>query len=93
MLKRSIRRFAMAGSMVRRSLPTNYTSPTSASPPDDFLKELRKNKNAETFFKTLNEANVHSIVYRLETAKQPETRERRMKTILAMMERGKAFHP
>ena len=83
----------MAGSMVRRSLPTNYTSPTSASPPDDFLKELRKNKNAETFFKTLNKANVYSIVYRLETAKQPETRERRMKTILAMMEQGKAFHP
>ena len=55
--------------------------------------DAKKNKNAETFFKTLNKANVYSIVYRLETAKKPETRERRMKTILAMMEQGKAFHP
>ena len=70
-----------------------YTSPRSATPPDDFLKELSKNKKAATFFKTLNKANIYSIVYRLETAKKPETRERRMKTILAMMEQGKAFHP
>jgi uncharacterized protein YdeI (YjbR/CyaY-like superfamily) len=70
-----------------------YASSRSATLPEDFLKELSKNKNAEAFFKTLNKANVYSIVYRLETAKKPETREKRMKTILAMMEQGKAFHP
>jgi uncharacterized protein YdeI (YjbR/CyaY-like superfamily) len=72
---------------------TAYGSSRSATPPEDFLKELSKNKKAEAFFKTLNKANVYSIVYRLETAKKPETREKRMKTILAMMEQGKAFHP
>jgi uncharacterized protein YdeI (YjbR/CyaY-like superfamily) len=72
---------------------TAYSSSRSASPPEDFLKELSKNKQAEAFFKTLNKANIYSIVYRLETAKKPETREKRMKTILAMMEQGKAFHP
>lgn len=70
-----------------------YPSSRTASPPEDFLKELRKNKKAEAFFKTLNKANVYAIVYRLETAKKPETREKRMKTILAMMEQGKSFHP
>jgi len=70
-----------------------YASPRSATPPEDFLQELSKSKKAEAFFKTLNKANVYSIVYRLETARKPETRERRMKTILAMMEQGKAFHP
>ena len=70
-----------------------YASSRSATPPEDFLQELRKNKKAEAFFKTLNKANVYAIVYRLETAKKPETREKRMKTILAMMEQGKAFHP
>ncbi|MFJ3044894.1 YdeI family protein [Herbaspirillum chlorophenolicum] len=70
-----------------------YSSFRSASPPEDFLTELSKNKKAEAFFKTLNKANVYSIVYRLETAKKPETREKRMKMILAMMEQGKAFHP
>lgn len=69
-----------------------YASSRSASPPEDFLKQLSKNEKAEAFFKTLNKANVYAIVYRLETAKKPETRERRMKTILAMMEQGKAFH-
>ena len=72
---------------------TAYASPRSAAPPVDFLKELRKNKKAAAFFKTLNKANVYAIVYRLETAKKPETRDKRMKAILAMLEQGKAFHP
>jgi uncharacterized protein YdeI (YjbR/CyaY-like superfamily) len=70
-----------------------YRSSRSASPPQDCLRELSKNKKAAEFFKTLNRANVYAIVYRLETAKKPETREKRMQTILAMMEQGKAFHP
>ena len=72
---------------------TAYASSRDAAPPEDFLKELSKSKKAEAFFNTLNKANVYSIVYRLETAKKPETREKRMKMILAMMEQGKAFHP
>ena len=70
-----------------------YVSPKNAVAPEDFLKELAKNKKAKTFFESLNRANVYSIVYRLQTAKKPETRERRMKVILAMMEQGKSFHP
>jgi uncharacterized protein YdeI (YjbR/CyaY-like superfamily) len=70
-----------------------YASQRDARPPDDFLKELDKNKKAKAFFATLNKANVYSIVYRLHTAKKPETRERRMKMILAMMAQGKKFHP
>jgi uncharacterized protein YdeI (YjbR/CyaY-like superfamily) len=70
-----------------------YSSPRNAVAPDDFLKELAKSKKAQAFFEALNRANVYSIVYRLETAKKPETRARRMKMILAMMKQGKAFHP
>ena len=70
-----------------------YASSRSAAPPEDFLKELRKNKKAAAFFKTLNKANVYAIVYRLETAKKMETREKRMTMILDMMAQGKAFHP
>jgi uncharacterized protein YdeI (YjbR/CyaY-like superfamily) len=70
-----------------------YCSPRNADPPKDFLQELAKNKQAEAFFKSLNRANLYSIVYRLTTAKKPETRERRMKLILAMMAQGKSFHP
>jgi uncharacterized protein YdeI (YjbR/CyaY-like superfamily) len=70
-----------------------YDSIKKAVPPADFLKELAANQKAEAFFKTLNKVNVYSIVYRLQTARKPETRAKRMKMILAMMDQGKAFHP
>jgi uncharacterized protein YdeI (YjbR/CyaY-like superfamily) len=37
--------------------------------------------------------NLYSIAYRLQTAKKPETREKRMNAILKMMKEGKKFHP
>jgi uncharacterized protein YdeI (YjbR/CyaY-like superfamily) len=70
-----------------------YASPRNAVPPEDFLKALAKNKKAEAFFETLNRANIYAIVYHLQTAKKPETREKRMKIILGMMRAGKKFHP
>ena len=70
-----------------------YASPRDAYPPGDFLRELNKNKKAKDFFGTLNRANVYAIVYRLQTAKKPETRAKRMKLILAMMDQGQTFHP
>ena len=70
-----------------------YDSPGNATPPDDFLRELSKNKRAEAFFETLNKRNTYAIVYRLQTARKPETRAKRMKMILAMLVRGEKFHP
>jgi uncharacterized protein YdeI (YjbR/CyaY-like superfamily) len=70
-----------------------YDSPRTAAPPDDFLKALEKNEKAKSFFETLNRANVYAIVYRLQTAKKPETRARRMNLILGMLDRGEKFHP
>jgi len=69
-----------------------YDAFGSAAMPDDFLKELARNKKAQAFFKTLNKTNLFSIVYRLQTAKKPETREKRKQTIIAMLERGEKFH-
>jgi len=70
-----------------------YDSPRNAAPPEDFLKALSKDQKAKEFFETLNKANIYSIVYRLQTAKKPETREKRMRLILAMLKRGEKFHP
>ncbi len=69
-----------------------YDSPRNAVPPEDFLRELAKHKKAAAFFETLNKANVYAIVYRLQTAKKPETRERRMTAILEMLKKGEKFH-
>jgi Bacteriocin-protection, YdeI or OmpD-Associated len=35
---------------------------------------------------------LYSIAWRLQTARKPETRERRMKAILEMMAKGEKFH-
>lgn len=69
-----------------------YDSPGNMTLPEDFLKALRKNKKAEAFFNSLNKTNVFSIGFRLQTARKPETREKRMKQILDMLSRGEKFH-
>lgn len=68
-----------------------YDSPSNATIPEDFLKALKQNKNAEASFKLLNKTNLYSIAYRLQTAKMPKTREKRMKTILEMLAKGEKF--
>ena len=70
-----------------------YEPSTNMIVPTDFLNELAKNKKAEAFFKTLKKTNIYSIVWRLQTAKKPETRNKRMKAILEMLKKGEKFHP
>jgi uncharacterized protein YdeI (YjbR/CyaY-like superfamily) len=70
-----------------------YESSSNMTVPTDFLKELAKDKKAEAFFKTLNKTNIYSVVWRLQTAKKPETRNKRMKAILEMLKKGEKFHP
>lgn len=65
-----------------------YDSPSKMTIPDDFLIELRKNKKAEAFYKTLNKTNLFSIGYRLQTAKKHATREKRMKDIIEKLSKG-----
>jgi len=69
-----------------------YHSPGKATVPKDFLAALSKNKKAQAFFRTLNKTNLYAIAWRLQTAKKPETRERRMKAILQMLAKQKKFH-
>src|ERR1700730_16166680 len=70
-----------------------YDSPAAASAPVDFLAALDNNKKAKTFFAKLEKRNSYAIIYRLQTAKKPEMRAARMRTILEMLAKGKKFHP
>ncbi|HEV2289842.1 MAG TPA: YdeI/OmpD-associated family protein [Candidatus Acidoferrales bacterium] len=70
-----------------------YDSPSNMQVPKDFLERLAENKKAETFFKSLTRANTYAIGWRLQTAKKPETREKRIKAILQMLAKGQKFHP
>ena len=69
-----------------------YDAAKDMKVPEDFLKELSKNKKAKAFFDTLNKANTYAIAWRLQTAKKPETRERRMNALLEMMKKGEKLH-
>jgi uncharacterized protein YdeI (YjbR/CyaY-like superfamily) len=71
---------------------TAYDPQSTAEIPEDFLKALKKNKQAFEFFQTLNKTNLYSISYRLQTAKKQETRVKRMHAILEMMKKKKKFH-
>lgn len=69
-----------------------YDSPSNMMVPEDFLRRLSKDKKAFAFFETLNKTNTYAIAWRLQTAKKPETREKRIKTIIEMLSRGEKFH-
>jgi uncharacterized protein YdeI (YjbR/CyaY-like superfamily) len=69
-----------------------YDSQSKMEMPADFLKALGKDKKAKTFFNTLNRTNHYSIAWRLQTAKKPETRQKRMDAIIAMLGRKEKFH-
>jgi uncharacterized protein YdeI (YjbR/CyaY-like superfamily) len=69
-----------------------YDSPSNMTMPEDFLQELDKDKKAGAFFETLNKANKYAIAWRLQTAKKPETREKRKNMIIEMLSRGEKFH-
>lgn len=60
--------------------------------PNDLLAALEVRPTAKRFFATLDRKNLYAIYHRLQTAKRPETRARRMEAILGHLERGERFH-
>lgn len=67
-----------------------YDSPSNTFVPKEFLVALARNKKASAFYKTLNKTNLYSIAYRLQMAKRPETKIKRMKSIVEMLARATA---
>ena len=70
-----------------------YESPRTATPPDDLLEALAARPAARDFFETLNSTNRYAILYRIQDAKRPETRARRIATFVDMLERGEKPYP
>jgi len=70
-----------------------YEGQRTAEVPADLRRELDANPAAAEFFAGLDSANRYAIAYRLNEAKKPETRERRLRKFVAMLERGEKIHP
>jgi uncharacterized protein YdeI (YjbR/CyaY-like superfamily) len=69
-----------------------YDSPSKATVSADFEKELDRHPKAKAFFMTLSRANSYAITWRIQTAKKPETRERRIRTFIDMLEKRETLH-
>ncbi len=70
-----------------------YASQRTAAAPADFLAELDRHPQAQAFYATLNSVNRYAITYRLQDAKRPETRARRIQQFIAMLEKGEKLYP
>ena len=66
-----------------------YDSPKTITVPNDFRKALQEeSKGAVEFFERLSSSNRYSILYQLQDAKRPETRQKRIEKYVAMCSRG-----
>jgi uncharacterized protein YdeI (YjbR/CyaY-like superfamily) len=70
-----------------------YDGARAATVPPDLAKALARDAEALAFFKKLDGANRYAILYRLQTAKRPETRARRLQTFVEMCARRETLHP
>ena len=70
-----------------------YDSPRMAAPPEDFRKALAASPAASAFFETLNGQNRYAILYRIQTAKKPETRQKRITQFIQMLENQETIYP
>jgi uncharacterized protein YdeI (YjbR/CyaY-like superfamily) len=70
-----------------------YDSFSSATVPDDFQAELDKNGEAKAFFDTLNRQNRYAILFRIQTAKKAETRAKRIRQFIEMLEKKEKLYP
>jgi uncharacterized protein YdeI (YjbR/CyaY-like superfamily) len=70
-----------------------YDSPSTATVPDDFKKALKKSPKAEKLFEGLDSQNRYAILHRIQTARKPETRARRIEQLVSMLAEGKTLYP
>jgi uncharacterized protein YdeI (YjbR/CyaY-like superfamily) len=70
-----------------------YESQSRVTVPEDLARALAANPRARAFFATLDSTNRYAILYRIGTAKRPETRANRISTFVAMLSEHKKIHP
>jgi uncharacterized protein YdeI (YjbR/CyaY-like superfamily) len=69
-----------------------YAPQSSQAIPEDFQRALEQNPAAYEFFKTLRGTRRYSFLYRIQDAKRPETRARRIEQFVAMLANGQTHH-
>lgn len=71
---------------------TAYDSQKNTTVPDDLQAELDKNPEAAAFFTSLNSVNRYAIIYRLQTARTPELRAKKLAGFIEMLNKKEKMH-
>jgi uncharacterized protein YdeI (YjbR/CyaY-like superfamily) len=69
-----------------------YDGARSASVPADLATAFARSARARAFFETLDSVNRYAILYRVQTAKNPETRAARIERFVEMCARHETLH-
>ena len=69
-----------------------YDGARTAEVPPDLEAALTANPKAKQFFETLDGANRYAILWRLQTAKKPDTRARRLAKFIEMLNNNEKIH-
>ena len=70
-----------------------YESPRAATVPKDLQTALKSSPQANAFFRSLNSRNRFAILFRIQTAKKPATRARRIEQFIQMLENHGKLYP
>jgi uncharacterized protein YdeI (YjbR/CyaY-like superfamily) len=70
-----------------------YDGARNSSVPEDLAGALKRNARARAFFEKLDRANRYAILWRLQMAKDAETRAGRIEKFVGMCARGEVIHP
>jgi len=72
---------------------TAYAGQATMEVPADLTAALAADPRAAAMFDILTKANRYSVLHRIETARRPETRARKVAELVAMLSRGDTIHP
>jgi uncharacterized protein YdeI (YjbR/CyaY-like superfamily) len=69
-----------------------YAGQRNATVPADLERELDRDPQAAAAFSQLDAHNRYAIIWRINDAKRPDTRARRISKYLSMLRRGERIH-
>jgi len=69
-----------------------YLGPAAIEVPDDLAAALNAEPAAKAMFAILSAPNRYAVLYRIQDAKRPETRARRIERFVAMLARGETVY-
>jgi uncharacterized protein YdeI (YjbR/CyaY-like superfamily) len=69
-----------------------YDPPKGAQVPEDFQAALNASPGAREFFENLDGANRYAVLFRIQTVKRADTRARKIREFVEMLERNETIH-